>query len=97
MESLGLDNQGQSGSGFEFQTKSLSVNNVYLQFDLTQRHDGCGQVVQGEETAIKLLVSYEQFAKPVEPTMPIRLTQVGWIPRGGRRFFLRWSPPPNRD
>ena len=33
----------------------------------------------------------------VEETMPIRLTQVGWIPRGGRRFFLRWSPPPNRD
>ena len=32
-----------------------------------------------------------------EFTMPIRLTQVGWIPRGGRRFFLRWSPPPNRD
>jgi len=37
--------------------KNLSVNNVYVQLDLSECHDRCCQVVERQEAAVKLLVS----------------------------------------
>ena len=49
--------------------KNLSVNNVYVHFDLSERHDRRCQVVECEKAAFKLLVSHQQFAKAIEPTV----------------------------
>ena len=50
-------------------TKNLSVNNVHVQFNFSERHDGCSQVVERQEAAVKFLVSHQQFAKAVKPTV----------------------------
>lgn len=49
--------------------KNLSVNNVYGQIHLSERDDGCSQVVEDNKAAIKFLVSHEQLAKAIKPTM----------------------------
>lgn len=50
-------------------TKNLSVNNIYIEFDFSERHDRCGQVVQRQKTAIKLFVSHQELSESVEPTV----------------------------
>ena len=40
-------------------TKNLSVNNIYLQMHLAQRDDRGGELVEREETALKLLVAHQ--------------------------------------
>ena len=39
--------------------KNLSVNNVFVQLDLSERHDCCSQVVERQKASIKLLVSHQ--------------------------------------
>ena len=49
--------------------KSLSVNNVYGQFDFPERDDRCGKMVESEEAAFEFLIPDEQLAKAIEPAM----------------------------
>ncbi len=49
--------------------KNLSVNYVDLERHLPERDDRGGEMVERDETALKLLVAHQQFAEPVEPTM----------------------------
>ena len=68
-------------------TKNLSVNNVDRERHFAERDDRCGDVVEGKETAMELLVAHEQLAKAVEPTvadlnhpapgLPCRVTPFG--------------------
>ena len=39
--------------------KNLSVNNICIQFDFSERHDGCGQMIQRDEAAVQLLVAHQ--------------------------------------
>jgi hypothetical protein len=41
------------------QTKNLSVNNVYVHFDLSERHNRRRQVVERQKAAFKLLISHQ--------------------------------------
>src|SRR5450631_1441624 len=50
-------------------TKNLSVNNISRQMDLAEGDDRGGEVVEGEEAALKFLVAHQQFAKAIEPAM----------------------------
>lgn len=50
-------------------TKILSVNDINLLRDLPERDHRCGQMVQRHETPCELLVSHQQLAKPIEPTV----------------------------
>lgn len=68
--------------------KNLSVNNVYSQLDFPERHDGGGQVIERQETAIHLLVAHQQFAKPIEPTVSyFNNPPSGLVPRFSLEFF----------
>ena len=49
--------------------KNLSINNIYVQLDFPERHDGSRQVIECQETAVCLLVAHQQFTKPIEPTV----------------------------
>lgn len=49
--------------------KRLSVNNVDCQSNLAERDDRGGDVVECDEASLKLLVSHQQFAEAVEPTV----------------------------
>lgn len=49
--------------------KNLSVNNVYVQFDFSERHDGCRQVVECQEATIKFLIPHQELSESVEPTV----------------------------
>lgn len=49
--------------------KNLSINNIYGQRDFSIGDDGCGQMVEFEETAFRFFVSHKQFSEAVEPTM----------------------------
>jgi len=49
--------------------KDLSVNNVDDQRHLPERDDRRGEVVQGEEAALELLVAHEELAEAIEPAM----------------------------
>ena len=51
------------------QTKNLSVNNIDLQRHLAECNDGCSEVVEGEEAALKLFVANQQLAESVEPAV----------------------------
>ena len=53
----------------EAELKSLSVNNIDLQGYFTERDDRSGEVVERNEAAFELLVSNQQLAKPIEPTV----------------------------
>ena len=44
---------------FENWIKNLSVNNVYVQLDLSECNDRCRQVVERQKAAIELFVSHQ--------------------------------------
>lgn len=50
-------------------TKLLSVNNVFTQFDCSERDDRRGQLIESEEAPFEFLVPHEQLAKASEPAM----------------------------
>ena len=52
-----------------FQTKNLSVNNIYLKTHFSERDDARCQMVKCEEAARELFIAHQQLAKTVEPTM----------------------------
>ena len=41
----------------------------YVQFDFSERHDRCSQVVECQEAAIKFLIPHQEFSESVEPTV----------------------------
>ena len=54
---------------FQTSSKNTSVNNIYAEWHVSERDDRCGDVVEGDEAAMELLVSHEQLAEAVEPTV----------------------------
>ena len=49
----------QSGFIYSELTNNLSVNNVYVQLDLSECNDRCRQVVERQKAAIELFVSHQ--------------------------------------
>lgn len=72
--------------------KSLSVNNVYVQLDLSECNDRCRQVVERQKAAIELFVPHQQFAKPIEPTMRHFDHPASCLLLGGALEFIGFLP-----